>query len=338
MGYDPADRVNSVIKNAESITSTPTKMSPVRNNIEQQQRHDIRTGTPIRNGNEVTKQNSNPTSGNSSNMSQTMELSKEEKLRKFLESQQLQKRSNAASSEVQNVVTNSTSMQSKKRYGAGAIEEIRKICDHFKDSTNNESTNSAVRLNIQLSSRGRVDLFGSFICTEDGDARQLSDRYDFFDTNSQGEIILPQPQPIFPDEFPDHIPTHSASWWGIVEPTLGIGKYRSHQPPTNHNAMASATKDQGKERNQNDGVANLGINASKSGGPNSSFTTEMKSGNRHERSGFNMEVDRRYNTSSDRFPMANTARYSNNHDQRKERPSNHGNNQEMSMSRQHGRR
>ena len=344
-GYESISTANSIINNTESRMLTPTKTSPARNGNEQQQRSYKGLGTPSRNGNDgISSQYNVQKSGSSSNTTQSTELSKEEKLRKFLEQQQ-HKQSNELANVLPNPATNSGSIptQAKKRYGAGAIQDLRTICEQFRDIGDDESVNKKLRLHIQLTSRGRVDLFGSFICTDDNDARQLHDRYDFFDTNNQGGIVLPQTQPIFPDEFPDHNPTHKASWWGIVEPTLGIGKYRSHHQQSiqalqhssaNYKGVVSATQDQGdSNKKQHDRVVTHGINISKSRGRDSGPSNAMKIENRSERSGKNIETDRRYN--NERFI---DERHVDGRDQRKEWPSNHGNSQGSSISRNHDRR
>ena len=49
---------------------------------------------------------------------------------------------------------------------------------------------------------------------------------DFVDTNEQGEIVLSMVRkPMFPEEFTPGMKDHLLSWWGIVEPSLGRGKY-----------------------------------------------------------------------------------------------------------------
>jgi hypothetical protein len=331
-GSESVEKTNSIIQNAELLALTPTKAPPIRGNRERQQQGlNTGMGTPGRNGNEVAVQHRDLKTGNFFNVSSTSELSKEEKLRKFLESQHHQKQGNAAANEVQNFVTNGTSTQSKNRqFVSGAMDDLREICDYFKKHTSNENTDKTVRLHIQLSSKGRVDLFGSFICTDD-DTRQLNDRYDFFDTNSQGEIVLSSPPPIFPDEFPDNTPTHSASWWGIVEPTLGIGKYRSHhqapvQAPISNisrNVVQSNALDKGKDNNKD----------------NNGITVSMNSGNRRERNIYTKDVDIRKRSDCDRFPMSNNnTRNADSHNQRKDPPSIQGIREETSMLKNHGRR
>lgn len=66
----------------------------------------------------------------------------------------------------------------------------------------------------------RVDLTGSF----------LSESFDYFDRNDRGEIVLPRRQPMFPEEFPPGMTEHSFSWWGILDPTMGDGKFRTSIP------------------------------------------------------------------------------------------------------------
>lgn len=349
-GNEVAGKSSSIIQNAELLTLTPTKMSPVRNNKEPHQRHNHGTSaTPVKNEKEGIVQNSTGAPKPNST-----ELSKEEKLQKFLESRQLktneQQVGTATSVDEYNntKATNPSTTQPKKQFDPRAIEELRTLCDHFRYRVNDESTNKNVRLDIQLSSRGRVDLFGSFICTDDNDARELDVRYDFFDTNSQGEIVLSQPQPMFPDEFPDHQSTHSAAWWGIVEPNLGVGKYRSqlqqsiHAPPSSNvnNTVGLLTQDQRNDKkNHGDRVVDR-IDAPKSRGRDAETYDEIKSGHRSERTGSNRVDDRQnYN---DRFPMTNSTdmRHFGSWDQRKERPTGHRNtsNHEASSSRNYGRR
>jgi hypothetical protein len=64
-----------------------------------------------------------------------------------------------------------------------------------------------------------IDLSGTFL----GD----DDRYDFFDTDHFGEIVFQPKVPIFPEEFPPGMAAHSLSWWGVLDPALGDGKFKA---------------------------------------------------------------------------------------------------------------
>lgn len=68
---------------------------------------------------------------------------------------------------------------------------------------------------------GAIDVGGSFL--------YKSNELDFFDTNENGEIVLPTRQiPMFPEDFPPgEKAEHPLSWWGILDPGVGEGKYRN---------------------------------------------------------------------------------------------------------------
>jgi hypothetical protein len=71
---------------------------------------------------------------------------------------------------------------------------------------------------VKVSGLGPIDVGGSCL--------PPTDALDFFDTNEQGEIVLPaQDIPIFPEDFPAGQREHPLSWWGIVDPEHGRGKY-----------------------------------------------------------------------------------------------------------------
>ncbi|GKY93415.1 hypothetical protein MPSEU_000309100 [Mayamaea pseudoterrestris] len=68
-----------------------------------------------------------------------------------------------------------------------------------------------------------VDLGGSFLWRSFDDPA----RFDFFDKNERGEIVLQPKQPMFPEEFaPGMMKEHPLSWWGIADPAVGEGKYK----------------------------------------------------------------------------------------------------------------
>jgi hypothetical protein len=70
----------------------------------------------------------------------------------------------------------------------------------------------------KVSGLGPIDVGGSNL--------PQADELDFFDTNEKGEIVLPaQAIPIFPEDFPPGQREHPLSWWGIVDPEHGRGKY-----------------------------------------------------------------------------------------------------------------
>lgn len=147
----------------------------------------------------------------------TSEASKEEKLQKFLATQK------------QQWITPKPSVATLTRHQAEAsvVQDLLEICRQFRDPTKNGPPL------LQIPTKKRVDLFGSFLY--DDDSKQ--NPFDFFDTNDRGEIVLSTPPPIFPDEWavPNNrstypnasapIPEYGPTWWGIIEPKLGVGKY-----------------------------------------------------------------------------------------------------------------
>ena len=64
---------------------------------------------------------------------------------------------------------------------------------------------------FQIRSGPAIDMSGSFLS---------NDRYDFFDVDSQGDIMLQAKIPIFPEDFPPGKTEWPLSWWGIVDPVL----------------------------------------------------------------------------------------------------------------------
>ena len=330
-GNATTGKANSIIQNAELLTLPPmtTKLSPVRNIRDSQQQHrpTQESATLDRNRSKVqvlpVEQESqrNP---NSSQELHSTEISKEEKLRKYIESQQ----SKSNEQQQQTYSTTITKQSTKNRYAAVAMEDLQQICHQFRSRASDEGvTAGKIRLDVQLSSRGRVDLFGSFICTPDNDARQLDDRcYDFFDLNDQGEIVLMPPQPMFPDEFLNHQSTHSAAWWGIVEPSLGTGKYKS-RPPSMYIPRSTSTNESTSAativtaKNGDDKMKYTKGNAMDSRGRDIDTKNEIRLGNRSERIGMSKGDERQYQS-----------------DRRHEKSSNHWKSQEASFSRNHDRR
>lgn len=88
------------------------------------------------------------------------------------------------------------------------MQDLQEVCNRCSDNIN-------FRL-PPTSPSNKVDLSGSFLD---------DDRYDFFDTNERGEIVIAPRQPIFPEEFPRGMKEHNLSWWGILDPAFGDGKY-----------------------------------------------------------------------------------------------------------------
>lgn len=80
-----------------------------------------------------------------------------------------------------------------------------------------------------------VDLMGSFL--RGPSITGMGDDYDFFDTNDQGEIVLQGRKPMFPEEFPPGVKEHPLSWWGILDPVAGQGRYAASSKPGASNAM-----------------------------------------------------------------------------------------------------
>ena len=64
---------------------------------------------------------------------------------------------------------------------------------------------------FQIRSGPAIDMAGSFLSDE---------RYDFFDVDSHGDIMLQAKIPIFPEDFPPGKTEWPLSWWGIVDPAL----------------------------------------------------------------------------------------------------------------------
>jgi hypothetical protein len=211
--------LNSLLKNKDTLMSTATNKTgrPTSGEIKHppNETQPPKPGTPPRN-------NAGTTFNTGIATTTSTELSKEEKLRKFIATQQHQKQLQQQASPTGKTDPNKSS--SGKLIPIVVLNDLRQICCQFTS----QSQNKKLRLEIHPSRKGRVDLFGSFIYSDDvPTSQQYDDRYDFFDTNDKGEIIVTEPPPIFPDEFPNRIPTHTAAWWGIVEPSLGIGKYKN---------------------------------------------------------------------------------------------------------------
>ena len=64
---------------------------------------------------------------------------------------------------------------------------------------------------FQIRTGPAVDMSGSFLSDE---------RYDFFDVDDAGDILLQQKIPIFPEDFPPGMPEWPLKWWGIIDPAL----------------------------------------------------------------------------------------------------------------------
>jgi hypothetical protein len=84
---------------------------------------------------------------------------------------------------------------------------------HFQLNNNNNNTSSS-----------SVDLSGSFL---------RHDPYDFFDTDAAtGEIVLEPRHAMFPEDFSRGMKEHPLSWWGVLDPVHGKGKFRPVQLQT----------------------------------------------------------------------------------------------------------
>lgn len=97
----------------------------------------------------------------------------------------------------------------------GLRVEERRLMAQLQDTCHRISDSGALPLPMSLA----VDVSGSFLQNADN-------RFDFFDTNSNGEVVLQRPKPIFPEEFAAGMREHPLSWWGIVDPRLGENKYQ----------------------------------------------------------------------------------------------------------------
>jgi hypothetical protein len=112
----------------------------------------------------------------------------------------------------------------------------------------------------------------------------------------------------------DHKPPHSAAWWGIVEPTLGVGKFKCQSqqatslPDTliHRSAGSGESKDLGKGSSgpSDHGVVHRQANASTSRGRDTDAFSP--SGHRGERSGLPRTEHRLPN--HDRSPMKSDTR------------------------------
>mmetsp|Transcript_13707 Transcript_13707/g.26245 ORF Transcript_13707/g.26245 Transcript_13707/m.26245 type:complete len:173 (+) Transcript_13707:1862-2380(+) len=87
-----------------------------------------------------------------------------------------------------------------------------------------------------------IDVGGSFLSRGGGGGQGEPENLDFFmDTQDAGErvLLLPEDQqapiPMFPEDFPPGSQTeHPLSWWGILDPDVGRGKYAPHPSLEQH--------------------------------------------------------------------------------------------------------
>jgi hypothetical protein len=96
------------------------------------------------------------------------------------------------------------------------LENLGGLCEHYSQD---------IHFTFMPPSKGGVDQAGSFL--RSGGDEEL----DFFDMNERGEIVLQPRPPIFPEEFPRGMKEHSLSWWGILDPALGDGRFRTPSEP-----------------------------------------------------------------------------------------------------------
>jgi hypothetical protein len=86
--------------------------------------------------------------------------------------------------------------------------------------TTSSSTN---HINSNSVSSSSVDLSGTFL---------RHDPYDFVEFNAAGEVVMEVRHPMFPEDFSRAgMKEHPLSWWGILDPVQGEGKYRTVPPP-----------------------------------------------------------------------------------------------------------
>jgi len=113
-------------------------------------------------------------------------------------------------------------LQHSKNGKQGLWQKLETMCTELSDAKDSGTLQPLFQLgNINASSSknsgGGVDLSGSFL--------RGNDRYDFFDTNAAGEIVVEPRRPIFPEDFTHGRKEHPLSWWGVLDPVQGQGKF-----------------------------------------------------------------------------------------------------------------
>jgi hypothetical protein len=113
-------------------------------------------------------------------------------------------------------------------------KEEREECVFDALGTMYDSLNKQSR--FQIRSGAAIDMSGSFL---------TNDRYDFFDVDSRGDIMLQGKIPIFHENFPPGKPVWPLSWWGIVDPVLAPTStiMEEVELTTDSNEVAAAVKE-----------------------------------------------------------------------------------------------
>jgi hypothetical protein len=97
--------------------------------------------------------------------------------------------------------------------GRVMLKTLEGLCDTLQEHTHFQLILRGSLMSA-TAGNGTIDLSGMF-------SRDETQMYDFFDTNKEGDIVIPPKIPIFPEEFPPGFTGHSLHWWGIVDPAVG---------------------------------------------------------------------------------------------------------------------
>lgn len=145
----------------------------------------------------------------SANALMSPEETKELKLQKFLATQRV-KAETTSKGDGQHTAYCSSEIPRFERVVMQDLVDLCSRCSQMSDFSLTRRTNTS------SSPAPKVNLSGSFLD---------DDRYDFFDTNETGEIVLAPRPPIFPEEYPNGVQEHGLTWWGIQDLGGGKGKY-----------------------------------------------------------------------------------------------------------------
>lgn len=117
--------------------------------------------------------------------------------------------------------------------GMAAMHALNNVCTKFDISVPPKSM------------KERIDLFGTFLSTED--------ESDFFDRNKDGHIVIPAQVPVFPEDFRGGQKEHKLAWWGITDDEV-----RRLPPARSNNGRDQETRNQHsrdrEDRRRNDDI------------------------------------------------------------------------------------